>query len=447
MTKAVAGIYCRISEDAKGTGLGVARQEKDCRELAARIGAEVAGVYIDNDVSAYSGRVRPKYVALLEAIEARTITCLIVWHPDRLHRSPRELEDFVELVERTGCEVRTVTAGDLDLATPEGRLVARITGAVARKESEDKARRSRRKHQELRESGKPSGRLGYPYGEGATLIPERVKIVNEIADRILAGETCGMISTDFNARGVPTRNGGRWSSNTIRSTVTSPSLVAVVHYRGEIVGAGTWEPAIDRVKWERVCAATVSSKYPKRRKRSAFLLSNIAKCGVCGRFLTGRSVLRNGEYEWMIACIKQAGGCGKVYIRTHYLDEMVESAMIAALGVEPVAPEDDSEDVAEKIAATEAKLIDFATMYEAGEITKPEFLAMRSAAAVRLDTLVTAQMSSPAAVGYVAGEVWPKMTIARKRELIAAVLEIIVDPAVKKGRFFDPSRVRLRWLA
>lgn len=447
MTTLAAGIYCRISEDAKGLGLGVARQEKDCRDLASRIGADVVGVFVDNDVSAYSGRIRPRYVELLAAIEARAVNVLIVWHPDRLHRSPRELEDFVDIVERTGCEVRTVTAGDLDLATPDGRLMARITGAVARKESEDKARRSARKHQELRESGKPSGRLGYPYGEGATLIPERVKIVNEIADRILAGESCGMIARDFNARKVPTRNGGRWSSNTIRSTITSPSLVSLVCYRGEIVGVGTWPPALDRVKWERVCAAAATGKQSPRRPRSAYLLSNIAKCGNCGRFLTGRSVHRNGGIEWSLACFKDHGGCGRVHIRTHYLDEMVDAAMIAALGVEPVAPEDDAEELAEKIAATEARLIDFAMMHEAGEITKAEFLAMRSAAASRLDALVAAQKSSPVVADHVAGEVWAEATIARKRELIATYLEVTVDPAIKQGRFFDPSRVRLRWIA
>ena len=47
--------------------------------------------------------------------------------------------------------VVSVTAGDYDLDTPEGRLVARITGSVARKESEDRARRVARKHREKAE--------------------------------------------------------------------------------------------------------------------------------------------------------------------------------------------------------------------------------------------------------------------------------------------------------
>lgn len=31
-------IYCRISQDGEGSGLGVSRQEEDCRELADRRG-------------------------------------------------------------------------------------------------------------------------------------------------------------------------------------------------------------------------------------------------------------------------------------------------------------------------------------------------------------------------------------------------------------------------
>jgi site-specific DNA recombinase len=36
----------------------VARQQQDCTELARRNGWQVAGTFIDNDVSAYSGKPR-----------------------------------------------------------------------------------------------------------------------------------------------------------------------------------------------------------------------------------------------------------------------------------------------------------------------------------------------------------------------------------------------------
>ena len=64
-----AAIYCRISRDAEQEGLGVARQEEDCRALAGKSGFTVAEVYTDNDISAStkSRKARPAYDRMLEA--------------------------------------------------------------------------------------------------------------------------------------------------------------------------------------------------------------------------------------------------------------------------------------------------------------------------------------------------------------------------------------------
>src|SRR4051812_750934 len=73
-----AAIYCRISRDRveiteggekRFTMLGVERQELDCRIKAASLGWEVAETFVDNDISATSGRTRPGYEAMLAAIE------------------------------------------------------------------------------------------------------------------------------------------------------------------------------------------------------------------------------------------------------------------------------------------------------------------------------------------------------------------------------------------
>jgi len=60
-----AAVYTRISRDFTGAVAGVARQEQDCREKAASLGWEVAEVFSDNDTSAYSGKRRPRYEAML----------------------------------------------------------------------------------------------------------------------------------------------------------------------------------------------------------------------------------------------------------------------------------------------------------------------------------------------------------------------------------------------
>ena len=153
-------------------------------------------VFEDNDASAYGRRPRRAYERMLAVAESGTIGAIVTWHNDRLHRSPTELEAFIDLVERSGLRLAVVAGGDYDLTTPDGRLSARIVGAVARKESEDRSRRVRRKHLELAEQGRPAGQLGW----GVRSDAER-ELVREAAGRVLAGHGLMTIARDWNEGG------------------------------------------------------------------------------------------------------------------------------------------------------------------------------------------------------------------------------------------------------
>ena len=140
-----AGIYVRIIDDRTDQHAGVQRQEADCRQLAESRGWGVVAVYEDNDLSAYRGKERPAYLRLLEGLKAGEIDAVVVWHLDRLHCHPKELEEFFETCDGPGVGDLATVTGDVDLSTGDGRFQARILGAVARKESDDKSRRIRRK--------------------------------------------------------------------------------------------------------------------------------------------------------------------------------------------------------------------------------------------------------------------------------------------------------------
>jgi len=136
-----AAVYVRISQDKTGARAGVERQEDDCRVLADRLGWTVTRVYADNDISAYSGKPRPDYKLMLDDIAAGQIDAVLAWHPDRLHRSPKELEHYIDVCEAARIPTHTEQAGNWDLSTPAGRMVARQIGAVSRYESEHKSQR------------------------------------------------------------------------------------------------------------------------------------------------------------------------------------------------------------------------------------------------------------------------------------------------------------------
>lgn len=55
-------------------------------------------MYVDNDLSAYDTRKsRPQYQRLLSDIQLGLRDGVMIWRLDRLHRQPRELEEFIVL--------------------------------------------------------------------------------------------------------------------------------------------------------------------------------------------------------------------------------------------------------------------------------------------------------------------------------------------------------------
>jgi site-specific DNA recombinase len=100
--ESAAFIYCRISQDRNGAGLGVSRQEEDCRKLAVDRGLTVARVFVDNDISAYSGTKRPAYSEMLAALELGEASVVLCWHTDSCTAARRNLRRTSTSVRPTG---------------------------------------------------------------------------------------------------------------------------------------------------------------------------------------------------------------------------------------------------------------------------------------------------------------------------------------------------------
>lgn len=282
MTK--CAIYCRISKDREGAGLGVERQEQDCRELAAKLGLTVAGLYIDNDLSAYSGKPRPQYLRMLADIEAGHVGAILTWHTDRLHRSPTELESYIGACERHGVPTHTAKAGLLDLATPSGRLVARQLGAVARYEVEHQIERQQAAKQQAAVAGKwGGGRRPYGYEpDGIAIRPDEAQIVAEATDAVLLGASLRSQSTKLNEAGQCTSTGSPWGAGDLRRVLLRARNAGLREHRGKVIGKAEWPPIVDEVKWRAVRAmltdpARRTCPPPGRR----WLLSGLARC-YCG---------------------------------------------------------------------------------------------------------------------------------------------------------------------
>jgi Site-specific recombinases, DNA invertase Pin homologs len=453
-----AGIYARISHDSQGTALGVTRQRADCEALVARKGWDVAEIYIENDTSAFSRKPRPEYIRMLDDVKNGRVNAVVAWHPDRLHRSPRELEDFIDIIEGTGAKVATCTAGDYDLATPDGRLMARIVGNVARKESEDKSRRLRRKHEELAAAGKVSGGGNRPFGferDRSTVNPVEANLIQDAARRVLRGESLYAIVNEWTEAGVPTATGARWSTTSLKSTLTRPRVAGLREHHGEVVGKATWDAILDEGTWRQVRAVLINPGRRRSPVARSYLLTGIIRCGLCGARLVAAPRMGAGAGLTVRAygCHKPQGGCGKISGLAAPIEEFVTEAVLVALDgpalrewklVEP------GQDVAEQIAADEAKLSELADLWADGTITRAEWLRSRARIETRLAESRRQVQRRPA---NVFGDIddlrsrWDGLSLDRRRAIISAVLDrVTLGPAVRGNRF-DPTRVDVTWRA
>jgi DNA invertase Pin-like site-specific DNA recombinase len=457
----LSGIYVRISDDREGAGLGVERQEKDCREVAARLGWHVAQVYVDNDLTAYAkssrAKVRPGYQALKADLENGTIRGVIAWHTDRLHRNPRELEDFIDVCEAHDVRVETVKSGIVDLRTPAGQAVARTLCAWAYYESAHKSERVRAKYVQLAEQGQP-GNGGYrPFGytkDRRALVPEEAEELRRVYAQLLAGRGMRALCTELTDRGFTTTQGAPWSLQALRYNLLSPRNAGLREHRRQIVGPAVWPAIVDRETWEKACAILRAPHrlQPTNNNARRYLLTGFLFCGRCGTKLTPRATDAKGRRRY--GCPPaSAGGCGGSSVHADTVHDLIRDLVLARLERDAElndVPNDPTGELLDRIAADEQRLTALAEAYADDDEAEPLELRLASArirkriAATRAELAqVTVQAARPAAVSRAAWEL--DYDLQQRRQVVASLIERIDVGPGRPGRF-DPARLRITWV-
>lgn len=456
-TAKLAAIYCRISQDREGEALGVARQEEDARELAACLGYRVTEVYTDNDRSASTRtkKKRPRYDAMLTAARRGEFQAVISYSNSRLTRRPRELEDLIELHEHYGVRFHTVVSGDDDLSTADGRMVARLKGSIDAAEAERTAERVTRAARQAAEAGKWHGGRR-PFGfepDGLTIREDEAEVIREGYRAIVAGGSLRSVMRLWNARGLFAAKGANeWSLPSVRSCLKSPRYIGKRTYRGEIVADAEWPAIVDVATWEAVHAILTDPARKQGQKAVRYLLSGIARCGICGSPIVATGG-RKGHPAYR--CGKQA----HILRTAEPMDDYVSRVALRRLQTREVAEaltehieKPDTGALREKLQALRIRLDQLAVEFADGTLTASQLRAATRRLREQIErteeqlaTVTDDDVLGPIVSSDDIEARWNSLDVDTKRTAIDTLMAITFLPAVRGSHNFDPNSVRIEW--
>ena len=334
----LTGVYCRKSKKGDKQQITVNRQKRlalqDCEALG--LTASQQNIFVDNGASAWlRNRKRPGWDALLQAARRGEIKHIVCYHPDRLMRQPRDLEELLSIADEYGITLYgRVNARNLQ--DPDDRYTLRIEVAHACRTSDDTSRRLKDQKQERAESGLPNGARAFGYTpDGLTIIAREAAIVREIFDRFCKGETPFSIAADLSRRGMKASKGGAWTEATVRRQLRNKHAAGICWHNGREVAVGKWLPIISREQWDfaQELLTFRSAAAQKRRARNraprAYILRGLVICGNCGTTMAGCS---GSVYRCSRANRQDGRKCART-MNAEALEKFAEDAAVRLLGV------------------------------------------------------------------------------------------------------------------
>jgi DNA invertase Pin-like site-specific DNA recombinase len=474
--------YRRVSTGEQGTaGTSLDGQKEELTQLAVRLGAPVVLDFVEVESGAAEKEERRVEVArLLDAVRPGDVVAVA-----KFDRFTRDLEFAIRKVREIlnkGARFISIAEGEFDRSA-EGELKLSIWASIAQMERARIRDRTHGQKVRLRAQGKFLEGLppfGYMKAKGRdssdkprrlVVDPENAKIVVEMFERCVRGESIQQIVRYLRAHYTQLRFTNTWVSRALHNRVYTGQLSttpvrprgAPHYFQAQAQWIDAHEPIVAMELFLRAQAALASRRAggdrPSRGSGTEyFLMRGLATCGLCGSLVRGVPVHETcstkhlGYYVCRHRTHPPEGKprCAKApYVQQKIADSEIERATLARLielrdilaaAPEPTPEAPDFESKRASIAARRKRLVQAVAAGKLGlddidapiaeldaELAAVEVAAAEHAARVTTDTVEARR----AALGFVdvVSKAWKGLIAEERRSVIAVLAERIVMTA------------------
>jgi DNA invertase Pin-like site-specific DNA recombinase len=438
--------------------LGYARVSTDDQRLDLQLDAlnKAGCAEIFKDVLSGARADRPELERCLNRLRPGDV--LVVWKLDRLGRNLHHLIGIIQELSDRGIGFKSLTE-NIDTTNVGGKLQFHIFGALGEFERAIIIERTKAGKEAAKARGKFLGGnrlLGEePRGEKAkaTITPQQVTaeraLLQELAGRVLNGESLSAIIRDLKTQGIPTASGGNWSVHTLRRALTSPRTTP---FLGDDLHRNL----------QRLFANPQARK--RQGKPSRYLLTGIIRCQCGARMYINLQAAGEGRPRYRCLHSLDINRCRKVSVLAAPLESYVTRETIrwlAGPGLVVVRNrllqlDRDLTQTAKRMHEDEKELEELARLKGQGRYTIKEWLALRDPIEERIKAAREALDKQPAILALTnlpetrkeLEEAWPTWDIAKRRQILkASIARLVIHQTQQRGPVFDEGRVDLRFVS
>lgn len=215
--------YCRVSTDSAEQLDSLETQISHYKSYINTNPAwEFAGLYYDEGITGTKKEKRPELLRMIKDCEKQNIDLIITKSISRFARNTMDCLELVRKLTKLGISV-FFESENINTGSMESELMLSILSGLAEGESASIAENNKWSIQRRFLNG--TYKIGCsPYGynavDGALVVNEQqAEIVRLIFSETLSGKGAHKIAKELNGRGLKSKNGGHWTSTTIRGMI------------------------------------------------------------------------------------------------------------------------------------------------------------------------------------------------------------------------------------